>query len=56
MLLSSGDLLAVIAEKLGFSCEYNFIRFFKSVEGMTPAHFRRIAQAKRMGKEEAPKK
>ena len=46
MLLSSGDLLAVIAEKMGFSCEYNFIRFFKSVEGVTPAHFRRIAQVK----------
>ena len=47
-LLAGGDLLAVIAEELGFSCEYNFIRFFKSVEGMTPAGFRRAAYTDRL--------
>lgn len=42
-LLSGNEPLSVIAEELGFSCEYNFIRFFKSVEGLTPAKFRRSA-------------
>ncbi len=48
MLLSGSEVLSVIAERLDFSCEYNFIRFFKSVEGFTPAAFRRAAHAERL--------
>ncbi len=42
-LLAVPDLpLASVAEQLGFSCVYNFIRFFREVEGMTPGAFRRM--------------
>lgn len=42
-LLAVPDLpLSDVAEQLGFSCVYNFIRFFREVEGMTPGAFRRM--------------
>lgn len=43
LLFSTALSLSEIAERLGFSGVYNFIRFFKHVEGMTPGELRRAA-------------
>ena len=40
ILLYGSDPIPVVAEKVGFTNEYNFIRTFKSHTGMTPAKYR----------------
>lgn len=40
LLLESDLSIREISENLGFSNEYNFSRFFRRVEGMSPSHFR----------------
>ncbi len=46
-LLSASDTpLRNVSEMLGFSNEYNFIRFFKDAEGIPPGQFRKIIKNK----------
>lgn len=43
-LLGTNMSMAQISEAIGISNEYNFNRFFKRIEGMTPGKFREILQ------------
>ena len=43
-LLATNMSMAQISEAIGISNEYNFNRFFKRIEGMTPGKFREILQ------------
>ena len=43
-LLTTNMSMAQISEAIGISNEYNFNRFFKRIEGMTPGKFREILQ------------
>ena len=46
-ILSASDTpLRNVSEMLGFSNEYNFIRFFKETEGIPPGQFRKILKNK----------
>lgn len=46
LLAASDAPLRNVSEELGFSNEYNFIRFFKDTEGITPGQFRKIIKNK----------
>lgn len=41
--------IGVVADRLGFSAQANFTRFFQQHTGVTPSHFRRVARAGERG-------